>query len=208
MWDAPGRRRDNEPTGDALGGTPDDTRPTNPWPRLLAFAGVVLIMVVLAATCVVSYADPPDRELRARVTEFTLGVPRFVPVTTFGADAGGHTYGAWVTVTARNEATAVLSRNPDTLCHVRWDAGAGAGTGQPGALVDPCGPARFAADGSALASSPRDLHRFPVRFDGEVVTVNLTTITLGTCRTDAATGCSNPGQPEVRTVPQTGLPGR
>lgn len=212
MWDAPSRRRDpSEPTddraGDTLGGAPDDSRPANPWPRLLAFGGVVLVALVLTGTCLVSYARPPERELRAPITEFSIGVPKFMPVTTFGADASGRTYGAWVTVFSRTEIVALLSRDADTLCHVRWDANAPAGEGRTGALVDPCGPARFAPDGKIVATSaPRDLHAFPAALEGQNVVVHLSTITLGACRADNATGCSKPGQPSTRTVPGAALP--
>ena len=210
MWDAPSRDRGTpDPAGgDALGGAPDSSRPANPWPRLLAFGAGVLLIVVLTGTCLVSYARPPERELRANITEFAAGVPKFMPVTTFGADASGRTYGAWVTVTGEGRVIALLSRDAATLCHVRWDAGASNGGQQTGAFIDPCGPARYAADGAALAnSSTHDLHAFPARLEGRTnVIVPLTTITLGACRADGATGCSAAGRAEVRTVPSAELP--
>ncbi|MGE3857564.1 MAG: hypothetical protein AB7G21_11480, partial [Dehalococcoidia bacterium] len=70
MWDAPGRDRGasepggaspRPPSGDTLGGPPDSSRPANPWPRLLAFGAVVLVSLVLAGTCLASYASPPPR---------------------------------------------------------------------------------------------------------------------------------------------------
>ncbi len=211
MWDTPSRPRSaSESGGDALGGPPDSSRPANPWPRLLAFGAVVLMVLLLAGTCLVSYARPPERELSADVSSFSLGVPKFMPVTTFGADAGGSTYGAWVTVFARDRVVALLSRDAGSLCHVRWDAAApgveGAGGGL-GALIDPCGPGRYAADGSVLRqSAPHDLHAFRAILDGDTVVVNLTTVTLGACRATDATGCSPAGSTEVRTTPSEALP--
>ena len=214
MWDAPGRDRGSSESpgspggGDALGGAPDSSRPANPWPRLLAFGAVVLLMVVLTGTCLVSYARPPERELRAGFAEFNIAVPKFIPVTTFGADASGRTFGAWVTVNADGRVFAVLSRSPETGCHLRWDGGAPGAALQNGHFVDPCGPARYAADGAALNNTaPRDLHTFPGRLEGRTtVIVPIATLTLGACRADGATGCSKPQEPLARTVPNTGLP--
>ena len=218
MWEAPSRDRGNPDSsggpdasrqdGDALAGAPDSSRPLNPWPRLLAFGAVLLIIIVLTGTCLVSYARPPERELRAPVTEFALGVPKFMPVTTFGADASGRTYGAWVTVNGDGSVTAVLSRDASTLCHVRWDGGAPGAEVKAGVFVDPCGPARYGADGAALNNTaPRNLHTFPARLEARtIVIVPIATLTLGACRADGATGCSAAGSTQTRTVPSTGLP--
>lgn len=215
MWEAPGRDRgSSEPAsaapsgGDALGGAPDSSRPANPWPRLLAFAAVVAIVVVLTGTCLVSYARPPERELRASFAEFSIAVPKFLPVTTFGADAGGRTFGAWVTVNADGRVFAVLSRSPETGCHVRWDGGAPGAALPDGQFIDPCGPARYGASGAALNNTaPRDLHTFPGRVEGRRdVIVPIATLTLGACRADGARGCSKTTGAETRTLPQTGLP--
>lgn len=210
MWDAPSRERGTpEPGGgDALGGPPDSSRPENPWPRLLAFGAVVLTVVVLTGTCLVSYARPPERQLTAELDEFSLGVPKFIPVTTFGADASGRTYGAWVTVYGEGRVSAVMSRSPESGCHLRWDGGSSGPSSPAGAFVDPCGPARYSADGHALdGTAPRDLHTFPGRLEARrEVIVPVGTLTLGACRTATATGCSPAGQPVTRTLPQTGLP--
>lgn len=217
MWDAPGRDRGpsesagasaRPPSGDALGGAPDSSRPANPWPRLLAFGAVVLLMVVLGATCVASYASPPARELREPFETFSLGVPKFLPVTTFGADRSGRTFGAWVTVSPDGSVSAVLSRSPETGCHVRWDGGAAGAALQNGQFTDPCGTARYDAEGHALnGTAPRDLHTFPGRLEGRrEVIVPVGTLTLGACRAAGTAGCSNADQAETRTVPNTGLP--
>ena len=218
MWEAPRRDRGNPDSsggpdasrrdGDALAGAPDSSRPSNPWPRLLAFGAVLLIIIVLTGTGRVSYARPPERELRANVTEFVLGVPKFMPVTTFGADPSGRTYGAWVTVNGDGSVTAVLSRDVSTLCHVRWDGGAPGAEAKAGVFVDPCGPARYGADGAALNNTaPRNLHTFPARLEARTtVIVPIATLTLGACRAEGATGCSTTGRAETRTVPSTGLP--
>ena len=217
MWEAPSRDRASTESaegggGDALGGPPDASRPANPWPRLLAFAAVVATVVVLAGVCFVSYARPPERELRSRLAEFSPGVPKFVPVTTFGADREGFTYGAWITLIdgppgdPTPRPAALLSKAPGATCHVRWEPTAQTG-GRTGVFVDPCSTARYSELGGAVAGTPlRDLDAFPVRVEGQIVIVNLMTVSLGACRAPGTTACSTPGRPEVRTVPATGLP--
>ena len=214
MWEAPSRDRGTpDPAGgDALGGAPDSSRPANPWPRLLAFAAVVITMIVLAGTCLVSYARPPERELRLNVTEFSPGLPKFVPVTTFGADGSGLTYGAWITLIGgppgdpAPRPAALLSKAPEARCHVRWEPTTQAG-GRTGVFVDPCSTARYSELGGAIEGMPlRDLDAFPARVDGRTVIVNLMTVTLGACRAGGEAGCSRPGQPEVRTMPSAALP--
>ena len=213
MWEAPSRDRGtpepggpNGGGGDALGGAPDSSRPANPWPRLLAFAAVVLTMVVLAGTCLVSYARPPERELRLNVTEFNLGVPKFVPVTTFGADRDGFTYGAWITVSAGGRASALLSRDPASGCHVRWEATLPA-DGSVGAFVDRCSNTRYGGDGAALDhTAARGMDVFPAHANTREVTVSVASVTLGSCRTGAHVACSTAERPDVRSMPKNALP--
>src|SRR5262245_41996467 len=97
MWEAPNREAQTG-GGDALSGPADMQRPANPWPRLLAFAAVLGVCAVLLGLCVVTFANPPRRELKLGLAELATGTPKFVPVTAFGADDRGNTYGAWVTL--------------------------------------------------------------------------------------------------------------
>ncbi|MSQ30414.1 MAG: hypothetical protein EXR64_00075 [Dehalococcoidia bacterium] len=217
MWEAPSRDRGAPESrgagdGDALGGPPDSSRPANPWPRLLAFAAVVATVVVLTGVCFVSYARPPERELRSNIAEFGLGVPKFIPVTTLGADASGRTYGAWVTLTPGPPSdptprpATLLSKVPGAGCHVRWEPTAQA-AGITGVFVDPCSTARYSTFGRAVEGTPmRDLDAFPAHVEGQTVIVNLMTAVLGACRAAGATDCSVPRQTEVRRLPSGALP--
>lgn len=215
MWETPTRERGTpERGGDVLAGPPDGGRPANPWPRLLAFALVVAAGLLLAGVCVVTFARPPQRELRVELAALNPGTPRLLPVTPFGADRDGFTYGAWVTVLPDGRVAALLSRNPDSLCAVRWEPTAQEG-GQTGVFVDRCGPARYAADGGVLAAAARDLDAFPAHLEGATVVVDLTQVQLGVCRAaDAADAdadadamvCSRDGHPEVRSLPKGALP--
>jgi hypothetical protein len=196
-----------------LSGPADYTRPANPWPRLLAFAAVVLGAFALAGLCFVSFADTPDREIRVRDTEFQPGFARFLPVQAFGSDADLNTYGAFLAVPADagsggQGARAFLSRSPDTNCNLRWE-GATHYEGVTGVFVDPCSEARFAFDGVALhPGAARDLHRLDVRREANSYVVSFEVLTLGLCR-DAHTpedgACSPAGAPVTRTVPKTEL---
>ena len=209
MWEAPNRpgvgARGASHGGDALGGPPDPGRPANPWPRLIAFALTVLAGVFLVGLCVVSFANPPKRELKVELEQMAVGVPRFFPVTTFGADDEGFTYGAWVTVFP-DRTYALLSLGTASRCNLRWEPAARAG-GETGAFVDRCGPSRFDVTGRILeGDAARDLDAFPTRRSGTAVYVDVTQITLGACRDSGGDVCSRPGRFETRNVPNNALP--
>lgn len=210
MWEAPRRGGDGAgggtSGGDALSDAPDDSRPRNPWPRLIAFALTVLVCMFLLGLCVATFANPPRRELRIEVETLAVGVPRFFPVTTFGADRDGFTYGAWVTLLPANRWVALLSLGPASRCNLKWEPTVQAG-GQTGVFVDRCGSARFDAEGAVLAASaPRDLDAFPTRRAGTAIYVDVTSVTLGGCRDGAAGPCSRAGLVEQRKVPREALP--
>lgn len=210
MWEAPQREGAGsagpQPGGDALGGPPDSSRPRNPWPRLIAFAATVLVCVFLLGLCVVTFANPPKRELRIEVETLAVGVPRFFPVMTFGADQDGFTYGAWVTLLSSNRWVALLSLGPASRCNLKWEPTAQAG-GQTGVFVDRCGPARFDVEGAVIAASAaRDLDAFATRRSGLAIYVDVTGVTLGACRGAGAMPCSRAGLVEQRKVPNDALP--
>ncbi len=191
--------------GDTLSGPPDSSRPANPWPRLLAFGAFLLGMVVLAGVCVVSFADAPDREIRVRHSEYEEGLPRFLPVTSFGYDAEHRTFGAFLGVpVGGGEAFALLSRDPDSGCNVVWSAtSASDSTGRArGVYVDPCSDARYAFDGTALhPTATRDLHRLDVEREVTGYVVKFEEFILGTCRNGTTEGCSPVGAAVRRPVP-------
>lgn len=192
--------------GDVLGGPADAARPSNPWPRILAFALVVAVGIGLAGVCVVSFASPPPREIRVAVANLQPGAPVFTPVTTMGNDRQQRTYGVWTAVAANGRTVALLSRSAASTCHIRWDATAKVGA-VTGAYVDPCGDGRWGLDGNVLeASATKDMEAFRVKRDGDQVVVDITRVLLGTCRTESMTGCSREGVPLERAVPKGALP--
>lgn len=200
-------------TGDMLAGPADSSRPANPWPRLLAFAFVVLASFSLAGLCFASFANTPDREIRVRDTEYQPGIARFLPVQDFGSDESQHTYGGFLAVpldaSPSGEGTlAFLSRSPDTNCNLRWE-GATRYEGVVGVFVDPCSDARFAFDGTALhPGATRDLHRLDVRRGANSYVVSFEVLTLGLCReahTPEDGACSMPGAPLTRSIPTSEL---
>lgn len=196
----------NHRDGDALAGPADSTRPRNPWPRLLAFGAVVLGSLVLVAVCVSSFASVPDREIGIRDNEFQPGVPRFIAVASFGHDASGNTYGAYLAVPEDGQAAAFLSRDPESGCNLRWDATAQA-RDATGLFVDPCSEGRYDFAGRAVHDGARrDLHRLDVHRDAVGYVVTFEELTLGTCRNGNEAGCSPAGGAQQRTIPNGALP--
>lgn len=192
--------------GDALGGPADVSRPSNPWPRILAFVLVLAIGIGLAGVCVVSFASPPPREIRVPVVNLQPGVPVFTPITTFGNDRQQRTYGVWAATDANGRTASLLSRSAASTCHVRWDATARVG-GVTGVYVDPCGAGRWSIDGSVIdETATKNMEEFrSSRDDGDVV-IDITRVLLGTCRAEKALGCSRKGTPLERQVPKGALP--
>lgn len=192
--------------GDALGGPADGSRPSNPWPRILAFVLVVAIAIGLTAVCVVSFASPPQREIRVPQVNLQPGAPVFTAVTTLGNDRQQRTYGVWVAQDANGRVVALLSRSAASTCHVRWEPTGKAGS-VTGIYLDPCGAGRWAIDGSVLdTSATKDLDEFRTKREEGRVIVDITRILLGTCRVETALGCSREGAPLERVVPKSALP--
>ena len=193
-------------SGDVLGGPADGTRPSNPWPRILAFVFVIATGVGLAAMCIASFASPPPREIRLPSANLQAGVPVFTAVTTFGNDRQQRTYGVWTGIDPGGRIVALLSRSAASTCHIRWDATATVG-GVTGAYVDPCGAGRWSLRGAVLdGTATKDMEEFRAQRDGGQVVVDITRVLLGTCRVAQATGCSREGAPLERTVPKGALP--
>ena len=168
-------------------------------------------MVLLAGLCVVSFADAPDREIRVRHSEYEEGLPRFLPVTSFGFDAENRTYGAFLGVPFDGgPAVALLSRDPDSGCNVVWEATQAVdatGTAR-GVYVDPCSDARYAFDGTALhPTATRDLHRLDVVREATGYVVGFEEFVLGTCRNGASEACSPVGTDVRRPIPSSALTG-
>jgi hypothetical protein len=193
-------------TGDALGGPADGSRPSNPWPRIIAFVLVVAIAVGLTAVCVVSFASPPPREVREPLVNLQPGTPVFKPVTTMGNDRQQRTYGVWMAQDLNGRVLALLSRSAASTCHVRWEPTAKAGN-VTGIFMDPCGAGRWALDGSVLdGSATKDLDEFRTRREDAQVIVDITRVLLGTCRVETALGCSRESAPLERVLPKGALP--
>lgn len=194
-------------TGDALSGPVDSSRPSNPWPRLLAFGAFVLAMIAIAGVCFASFANTPDREIRVRHSEYERGLPRFLPVTSLGFDERNRTFGAYLAVPFESdEALALLSRDPVSGCNVEWQALATSGAIR-GIFVDPCSEARYTFEGVALHEGAHsDLHHLDVVREVTGYVVSFEEVTLGHCRTTATDGCSRDGAPVRIEVPSTALP--
>ncbi|MCK9485868.1 MAG: hypothetical protein M0R73_04090 [Dehalococcoidia bacterium] len=202
---------DGRRDGDVLAGPADSTRPSNPWPRLIAFGLSVVTVVFLAGLCLASFASAPDREIRVRDTEYQVALPKFLAVTSFGADEDGRTFGAFLVVPGDLPAggRAFFSRAPGTGCNLRWDGGAREAAQEDvvGLFLDPCSDARYGQDGRVVAGTPPSaLHEFETRREANSYVVSFDELTLGACHADTAAGCSPRGEPRTRTVPAGALP--
>lgn len=191
--------------------TPDDSRPRNPWPRLLALGAVLLASVVAAGACLVAFVSTgADPEIRVALTELEPGVPRLEPITSWGADDDGFTYGIWVTQVPEVGTFAYFSREVNTGCHLRWEAVRRVGD-VTGVFADPCSETVYGIDG-VLIDGPgtRHLDNFPVVIAGGEVRVDFSVLRIGDCRDDPDPDepiCNPPGATTTRSVPRnTALP--
>lgn len=186
--------------------TPDDSRPSNPWPRLLALGAAILVMFVAAGACLVTFVTTgADAELRITLDEIEPGVPRFEPITSWGADDDGFTYGIWVTQIEGVGTLAFFSRDVNSRCHIQWQATEQVGE-TTGVFRDRCGGSVYGIDGVVLdGPATRHLDEFEVSVvPGEVV-VDFRVVHIGTCRDDADPDepiCNPEGGSTTRSVPR------
>jgi hypothetical protein len=167
---------------------------------MLVIAALAVALVVglgLVGVCVRAYVDSvPARTISVTRAELIPGTPRFIPVTSFGAD-DRNTHGIWITLSADGATTAFSSRGPERGCFVAYRA-------EQSAFRDGCTLALYApADGSALTGeATRGLDTFRVTAGATTYTIDLERTLLGVCRDAAASGCSRPGAPVERQTPR------
>ena len=184
-------------------GSVTDPPTTDPIPRprstlrvLATLLAVALLASVALISCVRAYVGSvPPRTVSIPRAELTPGVPKFVPITSFGAD-GRSTHGVWLMLQADGTPTAFSSRGPERGCFVAYRA-------DQSAFRDGCTQSLFAPDGSPLTGeASRGLDAFRVTSDPTSYIVNLERTMLGPCRHAGATGCSRPGAPAERQTPR------
>jgi hypothetical protein len=185
--------------------TPDETRPRNPWPRLLVFGAVILALLVAGGACLTAFINTgADPVLRLRFDELEPGVPRFEPITRWGADPDQFTYGIWVTVIPEVGTKAYLSRNVDSGCHMQWLATEQVGE-VTGVFFDRCSGSSYAIDGTAVGGpATRQLDEFEVSTAAGDVRVDFRRLLIGDCRGEPEAGdpiCNPAGALTTRTMP-------
>ena len=191
--------------------TPDDSRPRNPWPRLLALGAVILASVVAAGACLVAFVNTgAEPELRIALNAVEPGVPRFEPITSWGADDEGFTYGIWVVQIPETGTRAYFSRHVTSGCHVRWDATRQI-DGVTGVFRDPCSETIYGIDGMVIdGPGTRHLDRFDVDLAGGEIRVDFSVLQVGECRGEPQADdpiCNPPGGSTTRSIPRnTALP--
>jgi hypothetical protein len=185
---------------------PDDTRPRNPWPRLLALGGFLLVIILGFGACLVSFVSTgAAAELRVPLDQLQTGVPRFEPVTRWGADPNGFTYGAWIVETPEDGTRALFNRNVRSTCTVEWLPTEQVGE-TTGVFRDRCDGAAFDITGAPIdGPAARHLDHFELEVVAAEVVVNVKTLRIGNCIELVATSviCESNG-PITRVVPLTG----
>lgn len=183
------------------GSVTDDASPVARRPRstfrvLGTLLAVGLLALVALGSCVRAYVGSvPARTVSVPRTDLTPGVPKFVPVTSFGAD-GRNTHGVWLMLRPDGTAAAFSSRGPERGCFVAYRP-------EQSAFRDGCTQALFAPDGSPLTGeASRGLDAFRVTSDPAAYIIDLERTMLGPCRHAGATGCSRPGAPADRQTPR------
>ena len=172
----------------------------------MALGAVLLIGFFGVGACVVTFITTgAEPELRITLTEIEPGTPRFEPITSWGADDDGFTYGIWVTQISGTGTFAYFSRQVDSGCHVQWQATETAGD-VTGLFRDRCGNSVYSIDGTVISGpATRNLDHFEVTVaDGEVI-VDFSVLRIGTCRADPDPDeaiCTPEGGLTTRSVPQ------
>jgi len=177
----------------------------------MALGAFILVVVGAAGACVVAFVNTgAEPELRVALAEIEPGVPRFEPITSWGADDDQFTYGIWVTQIARVGTRAYFSRDVNSGCHIQWRA-----TEQVGAVTgvfrDPCSGSLYDLGGGAIGGpATRDLDTFDVEARPGVVVIDFSVLHIGDCRADADPDepiCNPPDGTTTRSVPRnTALP--
>lgn len=185
---------------------PDDSRPRNPWPRLAALGVFILVLFLAAGACLVAFVNTgAEPELRIPLAEVEPGVPRFEPITSWGADDDQFTYGIWVTQISGVGTRAYFSRDIASGCHIQWRATEQFGE-VTGVFRDPCGGSVYSIEGRAIGGpATRHLDQFEVDPLPGIVVIDFSVLQIGECR-DASDPdepvCNPPGGTTTRSVPR------
>ncbi|MDA0351170.1 MAG: hypothetical protein O3A10_03030 [Chloroflexi bacterium] len=185
--------------------TPDDSRPANPWPRLLALGAVILVAILASGACLVAFLNTgAEPELRLTIDEIEPGIPRFEPITNWGADDEQFTYGIWVAQIEGVGTRAYLSRDVGSGCHVQWLATARVGE-TVGLFRDRCSGSSYDIGGAVIdGPASRNLDQFSVTTPPGEVIVDFAVLLIGECHgapTSDAPICSTELGTTTRTVP-------
>jgi len=191
--------------------TPDDSRPRNPWPRLLALCSVLIILILGAGACLVAFlGSGAESKIRIPLNELEPDIPRFEPITSWGSDSEQFTYGIWVVRIPNQRTVAYFSREVDSGCHLQW---------QPtvrvkdtvGVFSNNCSENSYSIHGAAInGNTIRDLDHFDVSEVSGYAIVDFHILRIGICtRTPTANDyiCSPEFGSTTRLIPRhTALP--
>jgi len=162
--------------------TPDETRPNNPWPRLLMLIGLILLCIFGIGICTVNFLKSgPEPAVQVDSNQLEVSIPRFEPVTRWGSDPNYFTYGVWVVRTEKQTIHAFFSRNVSTGCNIQWLPTKKIGD-TVGVFSDPCDESMFTITGIPLSiSSYRSLDYFEPTFTNGLININVSSVNIGAC---------------------------
>lgn len=188
------------------------SRPRSTWKVLGGLILAVAVGFLLLGVCVAAFvSSTPAHTLEVPRRDLDAGIPRFYPLTSFGADTTGRTFGAWVVLQEDGTANAFYSRDPRSSCYLPWRSDF-VFEGTAGWFRDPCDGSTYTIEGSAVfGPAPRGIDQFDAEVSASTVTVDLERVRLGECRTVEPSAeqqsCSRPGQPRYEKKPPVVVPG-
>jgi hypothetical protein len=175
----------------------------------MALGAVILVALVATGACLVTFVTTgADPEVRVAFTAIEPGVPRFEPITNWGADDSQATYGIWIAQIPGTRTRAYLSREVNSGCHLTWEGTERVGD-VTGIFRDRCNGGAYDINGNALdGPTTRNLDQFPVDTSDGDIRVDFSVLQIGTCRVVAPISGELICAPEIgattRTVPRNG----
>ena len=162
--------------------TPDEARPNNPWPRLLMLSIFILLCIFSISICTINFLNSgPEPAVQLDSNQLEVNIPRFEPVTRWGADPNNFTYGVWIVQTQEQTVKAFFSRNAFTGCNVQWLPTKKIGD-IVGTFRDPCDESMYTINGIPLnIESHRTLDYFEPDIIEGLININIRAVNIGAC---------------------------
>lgn len=171
----------------------------------MALGAVLLATFLAAGACLVAFVNTgAEPEIRIALNEIEPGVPRFEPITSWGADADRSTFGVWVAQIPGVGTRAFMSREVNSGCQLHWQPTERV-DGVTGVFRDRCNGHAYTIEGVAIeGASARNLDEFAVTTGGGEIVVDFSVMRIGTCTGERSSDpiCSPDPGATTRSVPR------